>query len=178
MKTYGEKINAIIEYFEANEETFNDCIEELDNWNGYLGDDRYLYMEELDELYSGVSPIEILQRAYFGGDEDGGSEFNPNSDYFKYNGYGNLVSTNYRDYSDHLDHYAVEEMKENREYIDSIESDDELSKLFDALEEDEEKVLDAFCFVQNGDTCEVKPCRVAIGGCQEIKADLSAESEE
>ena len=73
MKTYEEKINAIIEYFENNEETFNDCIEELDSYNGYLGDDRY----------------------------------------------------------------AIEEMKDNRNYIDSIEADDELNALFDELEEAE-----------------------------------------
>lgn len=137
MKTYEEKINAIIEYFENNEETFNDCIEELDRYNGYLGDDRYYYMEELDEFYSSVSPTEILQRAYFGGDEDGGSEFNPNRDYFRYNGYGNLVSADYKDYSANLDRYAIEDMKDNRDYIDSIEADDELNALFDELEEAE-----------------------------------------
>jgi hypothetical protein len=137
MKTYEEKINAIIEYFENNEETFNDCIEELDNWNGYLDDGKYFEMEMLDEFHHGVSATEILQRAYFGGDDDGGSEFNPNSNYFRFNGCGNLVSTNDKDYSDYLDHYAIEEMKENREYIYSIEDDDELNALFDELEEAE-----------------------------------------
>lgn len=182
MKTYEEKINAIIEYFENNEETFNDCIEELDSYNGYLGDDRYYYMEELDELYSGVSATEILQRAFFGGDEDGGTEFNPNSDYFRYNGYGNLVSSNYKDYSAHLDHYAIEEMKENRNQIDSIEADDELSKLFDALEKDEEEELDEafdeFCAIHDCDTCKFKDCRTVTDCFQGFKADLNAESEE
>lgn len=41
-----EKIKA---YFEENEEIFNACIEELDSYNGYLGDDRYYPMDELDE---------------------------------------------------------------------------------------------------------------------------------
>lgn len=140
--------NKIIAYFEENEGIFNNCIEELDGYNGYLGDDRYYYMEELDELYNGVNPIEILQRAYFGYDADawhtdsrGEKEygaFNPNREYFTYNGYGNLVSSDYKDYSAFLDRYAVEKMSENRRYIDSIDDDAELAELFDELEADDE----------------------------------------
>lgn len=64
--------------------------------------------------------------------------FNPNRDYFRYNGYGNLVSADYKDYSGQLDKYAVESMSKNRRYIDSIEQSDELAALFDELEEVEE----------------------------------------
>ena len=140
-------ISKIIEYFEENESIFNDCIEELDSYNGYLTDDRYYYMEDIDELYNGANPLEVLERAYYGYDADtwhtdsrGEKEygaFNPNRDYFKFNGYGNLVSTDYKDYSVHLDKYVIEDMSENRRYIDSIESDAELSQLFDELEETE-----------------------------------------
>ena len=35
------------------------------------------------------------------------------------------------------DKYAIEEMSQNRHYIDSIESDNELAVLFDKLEADE-----------------------------------------
>lgn len=192
MKTYEEKINAIIEYFENNEETFNDCIEELDSYNGYLGDDRYYYMEELDEFYCNTKPTEILYRAFYGHDEDYYTtdsdgdkhyeEFNPNRDYFRYNGYGNLVSADYKDYSANLDRYAIEEMKDNRDYIDSIEADDELSKLFDALEKDEEEELDEafdeFCAIHDCDTCKFKDCRTVTDCFQGFKADLNAESEE
>ena len=62
-------------------------------------------------------------------------EFNPNRDYFYYNGYGNLVSSDYKDYSAFLDRYAVEKMSENRRYIDAIEENEELTELFDELEE-------------------------------------------
>lgn len=139
-------IEKIVEYFKENEDIFNDCIEELDSYNGYLGDDRYYSMDELDELYCGVEPSEVLFRAFYGydtetfttdasGDRTYGA-FNPNRDYFTSNGYGNLVSADYKDYSAHLDEYAVEEMAENRNWIDTIESDIELSALFDLLEED------------------------------------------
>lgn len=140
-------IATIIEYFNNNDDVFNDCMEELDVYNGYLGDDRYYSMDELDELYSGVEASEILARAFYGYDEEswttdssGNKEygaFNPNRDYFHFNGYGNLVSADYKDYSGHLDHYAVEELSGNRNYVDAIDSDSELATLFDALEEAE-----------------------------------------
>lgn len=139
-------IEKIIEFFEENDELFNQCIEELDRWTGYLNDDRYYSMDELDELYNGTDPLEILRRAYYGYDADNWStdgsgnktyaEFNPNRDYFTYNGYGNLVSTDYPDYSAHLDQYAIEEMSKNRYHIDAIENDSDLAALFDELEED------------------------------------------
>ena len=139
------KTEKIIEYFENNEDVFDSCIEELDNYNGYLGDDRYYEMEYLSEFYNGTDPIELLNRAYFGYDADAWhtnshgereyNAFNPNREYFTHNGYGNLVSTNYKDYSARLDSYAIEAMSENRYYIDTIENNDELSALFDELEE-------------------------------------------
>lgn len=140
----GDIMQAIIDYFKNNEEAFTSCIEELDWYNGYLGDNRYYNMEDLAEIYSGVDPIEILNRAYFGHDEDSyitdnyGEKhydaFNPNRDYFTFNGYGNLVSSDWKDYSYLLDNWAVSEMAENRRYIDSIEYDEALAGLFDALE--------------------------------------------
>ena len=151
MEHFNEKeqaINNIIEFFKNNEDEFNAAIEELDSYNGYLGDDRYYSMDEFDELYSGTEPTEILRQAFYGYDEDtyttdahGNREygaFNPNRDYFTYNGYGNLVSADYKDYSAHLDHWAIESMRENRAYIDTIDNNPELSELFNALEECDE----------------------------------------
>lgn len=142
-------IEAIIEYFRGNEDVFNDCMEELDSYNGYLGDDRYCSMEDLDEIFRETEPSELLSRAFFGYDEDawttdkyGNKEygaFNPNRDYFRFNGYGNLVSADYKDYSAFLDHYAVESMSENRSDIYSIDDNNDLSALFDALEEADEE---------------------------------------
>lgn len=144
-KRTTEEITAdIIKYFENNEDIFNDCIEELDSYNGYLSDDRYYSMDELDELHNGIEPSELLRRAFFGYDEetyttdrDGDKTygaFNPNREYFRYNGYGNLVSADYKDYTGMLDKYAVESMSENRSYIDTIDDNEELSALFDELE--------------------------------------------
>ena len=141
----AEKItDEIIAYFDENKDIYNAAAEELDAYNGYLGDDRYYSMDELDEFYNGTEPTEILFRAFYGCDEEtyitdasGNREygpFNPNRDYFRYNGYGNLVSADYKDYTGLLDHYIVESMLENRDYIDAIDNDPELSELFDELE--------------------------------------------
>lgn len=147
-RTKETVIADIIQYFKENKDVFNDCMEELDSYNGYLGDDRYYSMEELNDLYSGQEPQEILFRAFYGFDADSwhtdrsGNKiyeaFNPNRDYFYLNGYDNLVSSDYKDYSDKLDKYAIEEMNENRGDINSIENDDTLAGLFDELEEIEE----------------------------------------
>lgn len=143
-RTPEEVTAAIIEYFEKNGDIFTDCIEELDSYNGYLGDDRYYSMDELDEFYRDSDPLEILRRAYYGRDDDTWTtdsngdrtygEFNPNREYFYYNGYGNLVSSDYKDYSALLDNWTIEAMSENRCYIDGIDESEELTALFDELE--------------------------------------------
>ena len=141
-------INAILEYFENNEDIFNQAIEELDSYNGYLGDDRYYLMDDFNDSHTNLDPLELLERAYYGydadtwysnsiGDKEHG-QFNPNRDYFTYNGYGNLVSTDYIDYSAHLDRYVISEMLDNRRWIDTIDYNDELKELFDQLEAFEE----------------------------------------
>lgn len=143
----NKTIKKIIEYFENNEDIFNECIEELDGYNSYLGDDRYYEMEYLNEFYNSTEPLELLQRVYFGRDDDNWTtdnngnktygEFNPNRDYFYYNGYGNLVSSDYKDYSHKLDHYFIDSLYENRQYLYCIDDNEELSALFDELEMEE-----------------------------------------
>ena len=49
-RTAEEVAAEIIEFFENNEDIYNEAIEELDGY-GYLGDDRYFSMDELDELH-------------------------------------------------------------------------------------------------------------------------------
>ena len=136
-------IEMIISYFQENEEEFNTLIEELDSYNGYLGDDRYYNMEDLDEFYSGVEASEVLRRAFYGHDAEtwttdshGEKEygaFNPNRNYFYYNGYGNLVSADYKDYSYKLDEWFVNEIIENAAQLDEIPA--EVQEIIDSIEE-------------------------------------------
>ena len=157
IKTRETIIAEIIAYFEENEDIFNACIEELDGYSGYLGDDRYFEMEMLDEFFHGEKATEVLYRAFYGHDEDSYhtdangnkefAEFNPNRNYFKYNGYGNLVSTNYPDYSHLLDRCFVEALADDRRYIDGIDDDETLAKLFDELEKIEESDEEKICII-------------------------------
>ena len=138
----------ILAYYKEDENAFINSVEELNDYNGYLGDDRWEDMDELNELYQGADPIELLNRAFNGYDADtwhtdshGEKEFgafNPNRDYFRFNGYGNLVSSNYKDYSDYLNDSTIEELEEYSEQIDEIQDNDELKSLFDELKEAEE----------------------------------------
>jgi hypothetical protein len=128
----------LMELFESNEELFNQTIEELDGYNGYLGDDRYYNMDMLSDFYSGTDPIELLNRAYFGYDSEtwhtdsSGNKiygsFNPNREYFSYNGYGNLVSSDYKDYSIFLDDYFIDAVIDNQ---DHLYLDDEILKILE-----------------------------------------------
>ena len=110
--THADLVEKLYNHFTENEDDFIDSIEELDSYNGYLGDDRYYSMDELYEL----NPVnsqddfdDLMCRIYYGHDDDNGdgSAFCPNRDYFYYNGYANLVSSNYKNYSDHLDNYFI-----------------------------------------------------------------------
>jgi hypothetical protein len=132
----------LMELFESNEELFNQTIEELDSYNGYLGDNRYYEMDMLSEFYHGTDPIELLNRAYFGYDSETWhtdssdnkiyGAFNPNREYFSYNGYGNLVSSDYKDYSTHLDDYFIDAVIDNQDYL---HLDDEITAILEVQNE-------------------------------------------
>lgn len=145
MKTLAE---ALFEYYQQNEDDFNHDIEELDSWNGCLGDRRLEPMDELDEIYQGKKITEILMRAYYGHDDDywheeNGErvygEFNPNREYFYFNGYGNLVSTDELDYSDYLDEYYVQDIIDRASDLCLSEGAQEIIDNYDAEgDEDDE----------------------------------------
>lgn len=147
-RTRAEIIAAILALFKEDEELFADVLEELDGWNGFLSDDRWENMEELDEIFEGKSVTYILERAFYGYDADmwctdshGEKEysaFNPSRNYFRFNGYGNLVSSDSRDYSDYCDENTVEELEREYDRLDTICDNDELNELFEELENAED----------------------------------------
>ena len=114
-----ELVEKLLAYYRENVEDFNNDIEELNSWNGCLYDDQIYPMEELNEIFQGTEPEEILKRAFYGYDEpykngDPSRPFNPNRNYFYFNGYGNLVSIDEKDYTDYLDNDFIQDIIDNR----------------------------------------------------------------
>lgn len=130
----------LLNYYEVYELDFNHDIEELDNWNGCLGYSRIEPMEELDVIFQKEEATEILRSAFFGHDENSvqSATFNPNRDYFYYDGYGNLVSTDFKDYGDYLAVDYVQDIVDNESHPclsdgaqEIIDNYDELKSLDD-----------------------------------------------
>ena len=97
--------------------------------NEYCGkvsydDDMIFYMEELDELMYGMKPLDILREA---------REVDTNDDWIRWNGYGNLESTDYpQDWMelDEIADYIVENddalyNDDIRDLLDEIEAENE-----------------------------------------------------
>lgn len=149
-ETIRTRANALIDYFNEHDEEFTRVMDELDSWNSYLGDDRRMHMYYLDELFCGQSASEILARALYGWDDDNWTvdqygrrdhaPFNPNREYFYFNRCGNLVSTDYVDYSDYLCEYTMVDIAEAWDHLD-LDAEPELcdliSALVDAIEEEQ-----------------------------------------
>lgn len=145
MRTEEEIKQELKDLFEEDNALFNETIEELDSYDGYLGDDRYYLMENLTD-YIDTSDLwsSLINRMFYGRDDDcyitnsqgekEYSQFNPNREYY-YDAYGNLVSSDDKDYSDFLDDYFIDNLLENRSYL-NIDTD--IEALLDELENAEQ----------------------------------------
>ena len=114
-----ELVEKLLAYYKENKEDFVNDIEELDDLTGCLYDDKCYPMDDLNEFFSNEKPDEILKRAFYGYDEPVNKDeqrqpFNPNREYFYFNGYGNLVSIDQREYTDYLDNDFVQDIIDNR----------------------------------------------------------------
>ena len=62
-----------------------EMVQEVNGYNGDLEHLEFYDMECFNELMDSLEPEEIARRVFFG-------DFNPNHEYFKFNGYANLES--------------------------------------------------------------------------------------
>ena len=88
MKTYDEKVEAIKNIIEDMDDSdavalHNEYCYETNDY-----DDEIIEMERFDEICEGMTPSDIANHIFYG-------DFNPNHEYFHYDGYGNFESTNY-----------------------------------------------------------------------------------
>ena len=126
MKTYDEKVEAIKNIIKDMDES--DAVALHNEWcyetNNY--DDEIIEMGRFDEICEGMTPSDIARSIVYG-------DFNPNHDYFHFNGYGNFESTDCpTDWiypgdiaSDVVDRECAFENDEIQEEIDSWSDDDE-----------------------------------------------------
>ena len=122
---YDDKRDALIEYMQEN-----------------YPDDVPMEMSELDSMLDSSSPSEAIEKAFYGNDYGNGGEgqsesFNPNRDWFTFDGYANLVSIDENLLDDYLADYegdSFEEWCKNNGHEDLFDDEDE-----EEDDEDEEK---------------------------------------
>lgn len=134
-KTYEELKNEAVEMLEDDDMLFCDMVEELDSWNGFADGFRCYPMDEIDELFSGVSIGDFLDKLSGG--------FNHRQNYFIDTIYG-LDSTDYKE-EVYRDNTTSEEVLENvlcylsRIYINDSEFRGLVEAIADYEEEEEEE---------------------------------------
>lgn len=125
-RTSNDIKNEILELLSI-ENIFNECIEELDNWNGFLDADRYYPMYDIDFILCEKTPTEILSEVT--------QDFNIKDEYFRFRIYG-LESSNYIDYSICCKVEELYDYLEQNYY--NLDLPDEIEELFSELKEMEE----------------------------------------
>ena len=80
-------------------------VQEINAYNGSMEHLELYDMKMFDEIMSGFEPMEIALKTYFG-------NFNPNDDYFRFNGYANLESLSDYELEDELLNYENEIIEE------------------------------------------------------------------
>lgn len=116
-------------------------------WNEYCietnkFDDEIMDYYELEEwVNNSGDTMNILNRFFFGSDEEReGTSANPNRNYFKFNGYGNIISFDYI-YNQFTDEFYYVDADELAEYIAENEEafyNDEIQEIIDEYTSEEE----------------------------------------
>lgn len=97
-------------------------------------EEELLAMEMLDDMMDSLTPTDIIMRALYGYDyyfksSDVRESFNPNREYFYFNGYGNLVSVAARYkvafIKEHLNEDDFIDWCKDQGYVDEDDYEDE-----------------------------------------------------
>ena len=112
--------------------------------DGSFEETTYYDMDEFDEFMSNYTPSEIARMIHYG-------EFNPNDDYFRFDGYGNLESLDWQEISDKaeslesdiIDHlvkyYNGDTPWADLDYIVDSDDDTVFNEDYEEVEEDGEQ---------------------------------------
>lgn len=118
----------IINYLLENTEELENVVREINSWNGSLEHlEAYPNDEDFFDTFFSHDVMSAVRAVQYG-------DYNINDDYVGFDGYGNLVSFNYREYIDELK-AEVEEIAELLlEYHDKLYMSDELVDLIEEYE--------------------------------------------
>lgn len=128
MKT--EKYYEIKDMLENKDYLVKDLVNEINSLNGSFENFVLYDMDNFNEIMEGYTPMEISQKIYFG-------DFNPNADYFYFNGYANLESIHESELREHFEIIIDELIDELIYHYPNIYiDDDELKELIDEYVEE------------------------------------------
>ena len=122
----NDYITRIKTYFNENKTELFEIVSQINSYDSSLQHLEFLYMEDLDMYLDGLTPTDIANKIFFG-------DFNPNHEYFRFNGYENLES--------------FDEWELNKELFDNI--DEIIERIIDLKDEIElpeeiENILENF----------------------------------
>jgi hypothetical protein len=124
--------NAMLDMIQADSDLTAEICDELDSWNGFLGDDRCYCMSDIDDLLYGKKPSEIIDMIT--------ADFDSSCEWFYFSIYGLESCDDRADF--YLDCHSHEEILD--EYLDYYSHCDlsntdleELADIYDSYDEDD-----------------------------------------
>ena len=107
-------------------------VNDVNSWDLSLEHLQVFSMDEFNEIMEGYDPLEIANRIYFG-------DFNPNHEYFRFNGYANLESLDEYDLKDEIINYSSEIARRTVELYEDGKLDYLQEEVMEILEYQEEE---------------------------------------
>ena len=130
-----------IDILESDEDAFVEACEELDNWDGFLGDIRCEDMDMIDEFFN--KPSDLLDQM---------NDFNSTDTYFYFTIYG--VSTTDDKHSVYSDDFSAEDVLDalidNYSHVD-LRVNDALNELLDILTSEDFGIEDDWAYDEDMD---------------------------
>lgn len=113
-----------------NEVSIVRVVKDINSWNGQLDWLDFIDMDFFDDYMVEQEPSWIANRIFYG-------DFNPNDEYFTFNGCGNLVSFDEWEANKECKEYIDEIIDALIDNIDYIDTYSEIHELFEELEEED-----------------------------------------
>lgn len=139
--TREQAIKSYVERLSGSE--LADLLQYINSYDGSFEESIYYDMDSFDEFMSNYTPSEIARMIHFG-------EFNPNDDYFRFDGYGNLESLDWQEISDEaeslesdiIDHlvndYSGDTPWAELDYLVDADDDAVFDEDFEEVDEDDD----------------------------------------